>query len=1368
LIKIMNPKTRSGFRHRMAMSAAFLLGLWILTWWVWAQAQNRASGQLTTRIEGVAADLQNPVDIGGAKGRLPFSLTIDRIVFENGQEPWLSISGLNITSAPGGLFSDRIHLRTVSIDRIDWRRMPVSEASARGKAPPPLPLIDMLPRVSLDEFRIERLVVADRLLEPGVALKIAGRIASPRPGRMLDLNLRIDQLPAARPEPKRLSFIDLSARFQKSAGADLAVETDLEVNLAETSELARFIDLPQGGRLKTRLHGNGGFMDWRGHLDLALNGICSAIGPIVLDLKQPSLSGEGLSVVLAPEWVPKDARPLVGLNRPFEVSAKWNIAKGRITVKEILQDIAEHRLHMQGTLDMADRLIDIDGSLSLRTLTALTPWIGQSVTGSAEGRFRVKGDLSRPAINLRAHSDQVTYAQAVMRRLALTAALTPSGKKPQNAATYVLDAKGQIGAFFDPKGRSMLPGTLAWNVSGTVDSDAGFLLNQVQLTSPNDTVMYAGAFDIAHLRGSGELSAKVKDIAPFALLMGRNWQGPLALQATARGVGQTWTVSGDVQLEAFKAGPRTFAPLSVSLNGQSRGGALGGDAKVQWGSGKQRLTVATLFEVSPDVLTLSETQLAGNGLSASAETRLDLKTGDLQTQAHGNLSNLDAIGALAGVKLSGRVAFDTLLNKSQQGNSLELTLTGRQIATPWGGAGEIDLRTDLNDHGGVPGGTARVNMANVGVGKYHLENLQGNIDGDLTETAVSLSIQGRRPVPVDISVAGTYRLYDDQRQLTVSQMAGTVNRQPLTLQRQALFRQEHQKWRIWVPDLTFGPLAMSASAVADLDSGKVEGRANLKGIALEWLNAVGGPELSGTAQADVRVGGALRKPVLDFRVRSDDIKMGLGDHGTLPTASSTIEGRFENGRLGAVFQLAGWHPTPTKGTLSIPAKLSLWPAHFDLASDAVLDGSLEGAMAIPTIARLLPLDGHDAGGLLAARLAVAGTLRDPRITGTVAVSKGRYENLYSGTVLQDIDLEMRLDGRELTVFRFSARDPKDGRMTLGGVLHLNAADGYPLNVRLQMEKAHLLNRPESTAMFDGQLRLRGSLKKLLCEGAVTVRSAAYQFVQSPPNAAIDLDVTEINAPGGTTQKGVRKTAPPQTDPIDPGLNIELVAKEPLFVRGRGLESAWQGSIKVTGSVSHPRIEGTLSSLRGYFDLLGKRFQLTEGNIVFQKATPPNPYLDITATASGGGITGRLQLTGNAQTPEIELSSAEGLPQDEILSRLLFGQNISRLSALQALQLANAVRILTSGGGSNTLDLVGTLRQWLHVDQIDVKSNDAGDTTLQVGKYLTKDVYIDVEQGIGNRSGKVSIEVKVTPDLSLDTGLGFDSQSGVGINWHYDY
>jgi autotransporter translocation and assembly factor TamB len=83
--------------------------------------------------------------------------------------------------------------------------------------------------------------------------------------------------------------------------------------------------------------------------------------------------------------------------------------------------------------------------------------------------------------------------------------------------------------------------------------------------------------------------------------------------------------------------------------------------------------------------------------------------------------------------------------------------------------------------------------------------------------------------------------------------------------------------------------------------------------------------------------------------------------------------------------------------------------------------------------------------------------------------------------------------------------------------------------------------------------------------------------------------------------------------------------------------------------------------------------------------------------------------------------------------------------------------------------MGRARQLLGVDTLDFAGGQtAAESTVRAGKYLNDDVYVEVEQGATEQSGRARVEVEILPNVSIQADTGADATSGVGIQWRYDY
>ncbi|MGH6943169.1 MAG: translocation/assembly module TamB domain-containing protein, partial [Geminicoccaceae bacterium] len=125
-----------------------------------------------------------------------------------------------------------------------------------------------------------------------------------------------------------------------------------------------------------------------------------------------------------------------------------------------------------------------------------------------------------------------------------------------------------------------------------------------------------------------------------------------------------------------------------------------------------------------------------------------------------------------------------------------------------------------------------------------------------------------------------------------------------------------------------------------------------------------------------------------------------------------------------------------------------------------------------------------------------------------------------------------------------------------------------------------------------------------------------------------------------------------------------------------------------------------------------------------------------------------------------------LPQDEILSRLLFNRQISEIGPVQAAQLAMAANRLRGGGPG----VLGKIRSVTGLDTLDVTGGGSSQDPAKVraGKYLRDDVYVELEQGAADKTGKASVELEILPNVAIKAEAGANAKGGVGLQWKFDY
>ncbi len=239
--------------------------------------------------------------------------------------------------------------------------------------------------------------------------------------------------------------------------------------------------------------------------------------------------------------------------------------------------------------------------------------------------------------------------------------------------------------------------------------------------------------------------------------------------------------------------------------------------------------------------------------------------------------------------------------------------------------------------------------------------------------------------------------------------------------------------------------------------------------------------------------------------------------------------------------------------------------------------------------------------------------------------------------------------------------------------------------------------------------------------------------------------------------------PPPPPPANPArLDLTINAPNQVFVRGRGVDAELGGQIRLTGTARNMVPIGQLELIRGRVDLLGRRFTLTEGLIELQGSMVP--VLRLVAETTRDAITTRIIIDGDLRDPEIRFESVPGMPEEEVLSQLLFGRGLDSISALQAAQLANAVAVLAGRGGEG---LVGNLRNAAGLDDLDLTTDEEGQISVRAGRYLSRNLYTDVEVDAEGKS-RINLNLDVNDAVTARGSVSSEGESTIGIFYERDY
>jgi translocation and assembly module TamB len=390
------------------------------------------------------------------------------------------------------------------------------------------------------------------------------------------------------------------------------------------------------------------------------------------------------------------------------------------------------------------------------------------------------------------------------------------------------------------------------------------------------------------------------------------------------------------------------------------------------------------------------------------------------------------------------------------------------------------------------------------------------------------------------------------------------------------------------------------------------------------------------------------------------------------------------------------------------------------------------------------------------------------VSGRVTLLRGRVTSPDLPFALQDTSLAATLSNGRVEI-NSTANVSTGGNVTVTGDIGLASPNTADLDIAM---RGVVLRDPQLyQTSASGNLSITGPLANgAMISGQIVLRDTELQIPSSGlggVEAIPELQHVREQAPVRATRAragllGETSGAGDQTDSRAYALDLTISAPDRVFLRGRGLDAELGGTLRLRGTTDAVVPDGGLDLIRGRLDILGKRLVLTEAQVRLEGDFVP--FVRIAAATKSDGITSSVLIEGSANDPTVSFTSSPSLPQEEVLSRLLFGRGLETLSVFQAAQLASAVASLAGKGGEG---IVAKLRKGFGLDDLDVRTAEDGTASLRAGKYISRNVYSEIEVDQDGKS-QIQLNLDVTDTVTLRGSVASDGQTGLGVFLEKDY
>jgi translocation and assembly module TamB len=741
-------------------------------------------------------------------------------------------------------------------------------------------------------------------------------------------------------------------------------------------------------------------------------------------------------------------------------------------------------------------------------------------------------------------------------------------------------------------------------------------------------------------------------------------------------------------------------------------------------------------------LSLASARLAG-ALAVGPDA---LATGDLSFSA----TNLDDLSPLVLTKLTGALQAKASASVAEGKQALSVTANSDRMTVDANRLEGLKVDFRVADLWGAKIVSGFAQLARAEVRGQSITGVKLTATGSASASDLELSGNAR-----GLAISARGRLFGGSpMRFELASLAAQGGSRRLTLASPATLT--YGSDGLDIKNLTFlvdaGRVSLSGHAGSTLAL-----KANAASVPLAAFDlASPGLGLSGVADGEATIGGTPGNPTGEWRVRLQRVVAPQIRNAGLPALDVTGSGRLAGGRTSIDATINAGTGNTMRVTGSAP-----------LAPGGPVDVNIDGALDARLANSMLSISGRHAAGSLAVALQLRGTIAKPQAQGTVRLSGGELRDDQTGFKLSGVTGTFVANGSTIRIDHLAGTTPNAGSISATGEVRLDPVAGFPGSIRLTGQHAQLVANDILSATADMALDISGRLgQRPKVDGRITIVGMDISVPSRFNSVASPLPGTKHLNPTATARtrlalaakaKGSGARAPL----FDATLAVTISAMNRIFVRGRGIYAELGGNLHVNGSARDPQVTGGFELLRGSLMLLSSRLTFTRGNVRFHGDVMPD--LDLVAETSTSGVTAQIAVTGPALQPAFQISSNPSLPEDEILSRILFQKSSGSLSAFQALQLANAVATL-----SGKADAFENVRKSLGVDSLDISTSATGGARVSATRAINDRVSVGVTTGARPQDNGVNLNFDVTRHVRLQAGADSSggSSAGIGLDWEY--
>lgn len=416
-------------------------------------------------------------------------------------------------------------------------------------------------------------------------------------------------------------------------------------------------------------------------------------------------------------------------------------------------------------------------------------------------------------------------------------------------------------------------------------------------------------------------------------------------------------------------------------------------------------------------------------------------------------------------------------------------------------------------------------------------------------------------------------------------------------------------------------------------------------------------------------------------------------------------------------------------------------------------------------------------GTLEASIDAKGTRARPVVAGFLRFSDGQLALASDPRVFKEVKVDVVVDQNGWLTLKEAKAKVGEGSVVANGSAKLNGVQVQSVDLRAYPRKFPIPTG-QFGAWLDADIVAHGEQTADGLSGTVTLQKGTANLPKLSGGKKLQstgpLEDVKFVDPAARRAEARRKAA--ESAPATSQIAAHIPG--PFHVRSKELSTDLKGDldIEIVGPVA--RITGTVESLGGWMELLGRRYNLDKVRVGFGGEADPDPELDIRLTRELTQTMIVIEVHGTAKKPQVVLASDPPIyDQSEVIAAILSGDPANQRVDDRSLdkKVTGAVSSL----------LVGKIKDQiapnLPIDVIKVDTGTEGatglaDTRIEVGKYVTDTVYVSYVHQFGStlvgtqrvNSNEADLDWRFKKHYDLETAFGDAAVGRVNLYWTIRY